>query len=138
MSDLDDFLAEMLLRQLAAVEALHNGDPAPQLAMSSTQDPVTLFGAAGMGNSGWDEVSRTFHWLASRFSDCTAQSFDLVAAGISGDLAYTVGFDYTHTPATASRTSRTHCGSPTSTAASKASGRFVHRHADRPPIDQSR
>jgi hypothetical protein len=27
MSDLDDFLAEALPRQLTAVEALHNGDP---------------------------------------------------------------------------------------------------------------
>ena len=48
-----------------------------------------------MSRSGWDEVSQTFHWLASRFSNCTAQRFDLVAAGISGDLAYTVGVEHT-------------------------------------------
>jgi len=29
--------------------------------------------------------------LASRFSNCTAYRFELVAAGVSGDLAYTVG-----------------------------------------------
>ena len=55
-------------------------------------DPVR---GRGMSRSGWDEVSQTFHWLASRFSNCTAQRFDLVAAGISGDLAYTVGVEHT-------------------------------------------
>jgi hypothetical protein len=42
MSDLDDFLATTLARQVEAEEALHNGDPEPRLAMWSTQDPVTV------------------------------------------------------------------------------------------------
>jgi hypothetical protein len=37
-----------------------------------------------MSKNGWDEVSRTFHWLASRFSNCTTQSFDLVAEASAG------------------------------------------------------
>jgi hypothetical protein len=45
MSDLDDFLATTLARQIQAEEALHNGDPGPRLAMWSTQDPVTVPGA---------------------------------------------------------------------------------------------
>ncbi len=94
MSELDDFLTTTLARQLAAEEALHNGDPAPRLAMWSTNDPVTVLGA--MRNaSGWDEVSQLFRWLGSRFSNCTAYRFDLVAAGVSGDLAYTVGYEHT-------------------------------------------
>ena len=36
MSDLDDFLNETLTRQVEAEEAIHNGDPAPRLAMWST------------------------------------------------------------------------------------------------------
>ena len=40
-------------------------------------------------------MSQLFRWLASGFSDCTAYSFDLVAAGVSGDLAYTVGYEHT-------------------------------------------
>ncbi len=36
-----------------------------------------------------------FRWLASRFSTCTAYRFELVAAGVSGDLAYTVGYEHT-------------------------------------------
>ncbi len=94
MSELDDFLTETLARQVEAEEALHNGDPTLRMQMWSTQDPVTLFGAV-KSNSGWDEVSQVFRWLASRFSDCTAYRFELVAAGVSGDLAYTVGYEHT-------------------------------------------
>ena len=38
-------------------------------------------------------LSRIFGWVASRFSNSTAYSFDLVAADASGDLAYTVGYE---------------------------------------------
>ena len=94
MSDLDEFLNETLARQVKAEEAIHNGDPAPRLAMWSAQDPVTVLGAA-RNASGWDEVSRLFRWLGSHFSDCTSYRFELVAAGVSGDLAYTVGYEHT-------------------------------------------
>ena len=94
MSELDDFLTMTLARQVEAEKALHNGDPTLRMQMWSTQDPVTLLGAV-KSNSGWDEVSQVFRWLASRFSDCTSFRFDLVAAGVSGDLAYTVGYEHT-------------------------------------------
>jgi ketosteroid isomerase-like protein len=94
MSDLDDFLATTLARQLKAEEALHNGDPAPRLAMWSTRDPVTVLGAVRTAN-GRDEVSQLFRWLGSHFSDCTSYRFELLAAGVSGDLAYTAGYEHT-------------------------------------------
>ena len=94
MSELDDFLTTTLARQVEEEEALHNGDVQPRLAMWSTQEPVTVFGAL-KSVSGWDEVSQAFRWIASRFSDCTAYRFELVAAGVSGDLAYTVGYEHT-------------------------------------------
>src|SRR5918999_4121865 len=97
MSDLDDFLNETLTRQVKAEEALHNGDPEPRLAMWSTKDPVTVLGAVRSA-SGWDEVSQLFRWLGSGFSDCTSYRFELVAAGVSGDLAYTVGYEHTESP----------------------------------------
>jgi hypothetical protein len=90
MSDLDDLLASTIARQVEAEEALHNGDPGPRLAMWSTRDPVTVLGAV-QSASGWDEVSQLFRWLGSGFSDCTSYRFELVAADVSGDLAYTVG-----------------------------------------------
>lgn len=45
MNEPDDFLTPTLARQLEAEQALINGDPGPRLAMTSTQDPVTVFGA---------------------------------------------------------------------------------------------
>ena len=94
MTDLDDFLAEIHPRLVAELGALHNGDPKPRLAMWSTKDPVTLFGA-GMSGSGWEQVSGIFHLIASRWSDCTDQRVEILAAGVSGELAYTVGFEHT-------------------------------------------
>ena len=93
MSDLDDFLATTLDRQIKAEEAVHNGDLGPRLAMWSTKDPVTVLGAVRSA-TGWDEVSRLFGWLGEHFSDCTAYRFELVAAAVSGDLAYTVGYEH--------------------------------------------
>lgn len=93
-SELDDFLATTLPRQIAAEEAFHNGDPEPRLALWSRNDPVTVLGAARSA-TGWDEVSQLFRWLGTRFSHCTAYRFDLVAASVSGDMAYTVGNEHT-------------------------------------------
>jgi ketosteroid isomerase-like protein len=93
MAEPDEFLAETLPRQIEAEKALHNGDVSPRLEMWSANDPVTLFGAYGVAKSGWDEVSETFRWVASRFSNLAEYDFELVAAGASGDLAYTVGYE---------------------------------------------
>ena len=136
MSELDDFLAATLPRQLKAEEALHNGDVTPRLEMWSRQEPLTVFGAL-TGANGWDEVSQSFRWVASRFSNCTAFNFDLVAAGASGDLAYTVGYE---------RCSRSWDGGPVESTTLRVTHvyrrengewKVVHRHADPPPIDQS-
>ena len=94
MTELDDFLTTTLARQVEAEQALHNGDPEPRLTMWSTQDPVTVLGAARSA-SGWDEVSQLFRWLGAHFSDCTSYRFELVAVGVSGDLAYTAGYEHT-------------------------------------------
>ena len=61
--------------------------------MWSTQDPVTVFGAM-RSVIGSEEVRQVFRWLATRFSNCTDYSFELVAAGASGDLAYTLGYEH--------------------------------------------
>jgi ketosteroid isomerase-like protein len=135
MSELDDFLTTTLARQVEAEEALHNGDVTPRMQMWSTKDPVTLFGVE-TSKSGWEEVSRAFRWVASRFSNCTAYSFDLVAAGVSGDLAYTVGYE---------RSTRSLDGGPATSATLRVTHvyrrengewKIVHRHGDHPPIDQ--
>ena len=94
MSDLDDFLTTTLARQLEAEQALHDGDPGPRLAMWSRKDPVTVLGAVRSAN-GWEEVSGLFRWLGAHFSDCTSYRYELVAAGVSGDVAYTAGYEHT-------------------------------------------
>jgi len=94
MSDVDDFVAEIHPRLVTELQALHNGDPGPRLAMWSSRDPVTLFGAA-MSGSGWEQVSGIFRSIASRWSDCTDQRVELLAAGVSGELAYSVELEHT-------------------------------------------
>jgi hypothetical protein len=94
MSELDDFLTTTLARQVQAEEALHNGDPGPRLAMWSTQDPVTVLEAMRSA-SGWDQVSRLVGWLGSGFAECTSDRFELLAAGVGGDLAYIAGSEHT-------------------------------------------
>jgi len=49
----EDFLQATLPRLIEAEMSLHDGDIARRLAMWSSHDPVTLFGAAGSSMSGW-------------------------------------------------------------------------------------
>ncbi len=137
MTELEEFLAGILPRQIKAEEALHNGDPSLRLEMWSTKDPVTLFGGWGPCKSGSAEVTRIFRWVASRFSNCSSYEFELVAAGVSGDLAYTVGFE---------RSTRSIDGGPVKSGTVRVthvyrreSGewKIVHRHGDLLPVDQS-
>ena len=137
MSELDDFLSATLGRQIEAEKALHNGDPAPRSQTWSRTDPVTVFGAFGPCNSGWDEINQTFHWVASRFSNNTAYSFELVAAGASGDLAYTAGYERFSTsidghPATPMALRVTHLYRR-----ENGEWKIVHRHADTLMADQT-
>ena len=77
-TEADDFLAEMLPRQVAAETAIHNGDVEPRLALWSRADPVTVFGAKRSG-TGWNELSAMFRTVASWFSD-SEYDFEVVAA----------------------------------------------------------
>jgi ketosteroid isomerase-like protein len=137
MSDRDDFLATFIPRQIEAEKAIQRGDVEPRLALWSRADPVTLFGAWGPCKSGWDDVERTFRWVASRFSAGTDYELELVAADVSGDMAYTVGYE---------RTSSSVDGGPVTPNVLRVTHiyrredgewRIVHRHGDHAPEDQS-
>ena len=137
ISELDDFLTPTLARQVQAERALVNGDPAPRLAMTSTEDPVTVFGAKVPVRSGWDEVSETLRWLAARWSDSTNYRFEVVAADVSGDMAYLVGFEHV---------ANSVVGVPVEPYTLRVTHIFrrengewkiAHRHADYVPIDQT-
>ena len=136
MSELDHFLTATLTRQFDAEQALINGNPGPRLAMTSTQDPVTVFGAKVPLRSGWDEVSGTVRWLASRWSNGTDYRFEPVAAGVSEDLAYVVGFEHiansvNGVPVEPYTLRVTHIYRR-----ENAEWKIAHRHADYVPIDQ--
>jgi ketosteroid isomerase-like protein len=94
MSELQEFLDTFVPRQEEADAALHDGDPEPRMQLWSHEDPVTVLGAFGVAASGWEEVSETFRWVASQFSKAEGFRLELIAAGVSGDLAYTVGYEH--------------------------------------------
>lgn len=127
----EEFLADMIPKQPAAEEAIHNGDVEPCLALWSRHDPVTLYGAK-FSASGWAELEPTFREVASWFTDSITYDFEVVAAGASGDLAYTVGYEHNKVmvdgqPATYSlRVTHVYRHED-------GHWRIVHRHGDRPP-----
>jgi ketosteroid isomerase-like protein len=130
-SEVDDFLAELLPKQVAAETALRNGDVEPRLALWSRTDPVTVLGARASG-TGWDEVSALFQTVASWFSDSTEFDFEVVAAGASGDLAYTVGYE--HNRVKVEGQPRTYSLRVTHVYRREdGQWRIVHRHGDIPP-----
>jgi ketosteroid isomerase-like protein len=92
--ELEEFLATGLKRQIEADFAIHDGDPEPRLALWTREDPVTLFGAAVTVESGRAGVEDVAYWLASHMSQSKSFDVELVAAGVSGDLAYTVGYEH--------------------------------------------
>jgi ketosteroid isomerase-like protein len=132
VTETDEFLAEMLPRQLAAEQALCRGDVGVRSETWSQRDPVTLFGAAVPVRRGWDEVNDTFHWLAGRFSALHDYEFELVAAGASGDLAYTVGFEHKTVVVDGERATYTLRVTHVYRREDGA-WKIVHRHGDYPP-----
>jgi ketosteroid isomerase-like protein len=91
-TETEDFLAEMLPKQRAAEKALHDGDVEPRLALWTRRTPVTLLGAK-LTATGWEEIEPTFRQVASWFGGSESYEFEVVAAGASADLAYTVGYE---------------------------------------------
>lgn len=134
MNDVDAFLDVMLPKLEAADTALHNGDSSARAALWSHDDAVTLFGAA-VTTTGWQKVGATFDWLASRFSNCTAFAYEVIAAGVSDDLAYIVGVE--HTTASIGDEPPAEYALRVTTILRREAGewRVVHRHGD--PFDQS-
>lgn len=105
--------------------------------MWSSTDPVTLFGAARSA-SGWPQVAEVLRSIASRWSDSTDQRVEILAAGVSGDLAYTVELEHTSVSLD---------GAPVDPYTLRATQvyrredgewKVVHRHGDQLPIDQHR
>ena len=136
-ADLNAFLEATLANQIRAERALHEGDITPRLSTWSQLDPVTLFGAGVPYRSGWRDVRATFDWLASTFTSCDDYEFELLAADVSGDLAYTVGIErYRATTPSGGAVHNTL--RVTHVYRREPSGwKIVHRHGDHVPADAS-
>jgi ketosteroid isomerase-like protein len=136
MADVDDFLAAVLPRLTAADTAIHNGDAGPRIALWSRKDPVTLFGAL-QTTTGWREIAPIFEMLASRFSNCESFEYEVIAAGVSGDLAYVAGVE--HTTAAVGDAAPQAYALRVTTVFRREDGewRVVHRHADPVPDSES-
>jgi ketosteroid isomerase-like protein len=93
MSERDDFMAWVHGQLKDAETALHNGDATPRRLIWSRNEPVTVFGAWKTA-VGREEVDDLFTLLENSFSDAKGYSFELVAADVSGDMAYTVGYEH--------------------------------------------
>lgn len=136
MSERDDFLQSVLPRLTEVDTALHNGDVKPRLALWSTNEPVTLFGAVSTA-TGREEIATTFEWLARRFSNCEAFEYEVIAADASGDLAYIVGIE--HTTASVGGAPPEAYSLRVTTIFRREDGEWkvVHRHGDPVPDDVS-
>ena len=77
---------DFLPRFIEAQRAFHDGDPEPNLALWSTEDPVTLFAARGLVDSGTEPVTETFRFVASTFSDVGTFDWETLASGVAGGL----------------------------------------------------
>lgn len=94
MTERHEFPRAVLPPLTEAETAFHNGDPNPRIRIWSQSDPVTLFGAV-LTKSGSAEVVSAFEWLAEGFSNCESFEYEVIAAGVSGDLAYIAGIEHT-------------------------------------------
>jgi ketosteroid isomerase-like protein len=141
MSELDDFRGGILAEQAKAEEALVQGDLEPRLALWSRRDPVSVWGAWGPCKTGWDEVSRIFRWVASRFSDDgTIRSdfhYEIEVADVVGDMAYTVGFERFNATLEDGKVEPVTVRVTHVYRREDGEWRIVHRHGDLAPVDQS-
>jgi ketosteroid isomerase-like protein len=94
VTDKEDFIAWTQGRLRDAETALHNGDAEPRLALWSIREPVSVLGA-WRSAIGQEEVRDLFRTLADTFSDCTSHVYELVAADVTGDMAFTAGYERT-------------------------------------------
>ena len=135
--NVDEFVADVLPRLTAADTAMHDGDAQPRKSLWSRTEPVTLFGAAA-SDVGRFAIEGRGDRLGTRFSDCRSFDYEVVAAGVSGDLGYLVGTE--HTTASIGGAPPVSYSLRVTTVLRREDGewRVVHRHADRAPDSADR
>jgi ketosteroid isomerase-like protein len=131
MDDRKDFLQWFNTTWRRAEGALHSGDASGRFATWSGREPVTLFGA-------WLEAldpeaaREVFLKLADSFSNSVSSEIELLAADVSGKLAYTVHREITSTHVNGEPSS--YVLRVTQVYRREDDGwKVVHRHADTAP-----
>lgn len=132
MTDPEDFYRDFLPRFIEAQRAFHDGDPELNLALWSTEDPVTLFAARGLIDSGTEPVTATFRFVASAFSDVATFDWETLASGVAGTSPAPRLSSATPIPGTVALPSRPSCGRLMSIAAREGAG---GRCTDMPTAD---
>jgi len=91
---------------------------------------VTLFPASQPSQVGWANVSHAIRRVAAVYSGSNVVEFDVVAAGVSGNLAYLVGYE--RAASSIEGGVAEDLGLRITQVYRRASGewRLVHRHAD--------
>lgn len=77
----------------AAIRQFATGDAGPYKACWSQADDIMIMGGWGAYERGWAEVGPRMDWAAARWNGGHTD-FDLLAAGTSGELAYTVWIEH--------------------------------------------
>lgn len=133
MGEREDFLDWFNTKWRAAEDALHDGDAAPRFETWSQQAPVTLFGA-WLNAYDPDASREVFRRLAESFADAVSSQIELIAAEVSGDLAYTAHREITSTSVDGEP--REYVLRVTQVYRREAgTWKVVHRHGDTEPAD---
>ena len=132
MTEPEDFYRDFLPRFIDAQRAFHDGDPAPNLALWSIEDPVTLFAPRGLVDFGTEPVTATFRFVASTFSDVATFDWETLASGVAGDFAYTAAVERYTNSTDGGPANRPSCGRLMSIAVREGAG---GRRTDMPTAD---
>jgi ketosteroid isomerase-like protein len=131
MSEHEEFITWVNTVLRDAEVALHNGDASLRRAIWSRNDPVSVLGAWKNAN-GQAELDALFAHLADSFSGCSSYEFELMAAEVVGDVAYTAGFE--HTVAWVSGVPRSYTVRATQIYRREdGDWKVAHRHGSAPP-----
>ena len=106
------------------------------VARSGPASIPSRFLAPGSLRPGSDELSDLFGQLEAAFSDCTSYAFEIIAADVIGDMAYTVGYE--HTQASVNGEPRKYSLRATQVYRREdGEWKVAHRHADTvPEVDE--
>jgi ketosteroid isomerase-like protein len=131
----DGGFAEALEQVEAALAAMSSGDPEPYTKLWAGSEDVTLFGAWGPIEKGYERLRETFRWVGSRFKRGQLVPENTVAFA-SGDLGYTVGFERGDVAVDDGPARPMTIRVTQIYRRIDGAWRLVHRHADFPPPDQ--